>query len=165
MNNISVITSEQLADALAVLGVKFLFVSEGKSNELHIQPKILIQALAESNEARLRLSLIKLFLEHPEFSIYVPPVAQNLNPTRHLTLMCYYSAAVYLQKILWTHRNKKYANKAALPEIFSRELDLPDEKDPEIVLRFLAERHRVLSGDKINWLGTYYHAVHNWLND
>jgi len=134
---------------------------------LHLtkQPEILIHALAESNEARLRLSLIQLFLEHPEFSIYVPPVAQKLIPTSRLTLMCYYCAAVYLQKILWISRNNNDEIKAALPDLFSRELNLPDEKDPEIGLRFLAERHKVLSGDKINWLGTYYHAVHNWLND
>jgi hypothetical protein len=165
MSNISIITSEQLTEALAVLGVKFMFVNEGVPNELYKQPKVLIQALAESNEARLRLSLIPLFLEHPEFSVYTPSIAQMLNPTSRLTLVCYYSAAVYLQQILLSHPNIRNAKKPILPKLFSHELDLFDENDPEKCLQLIGERQKELSGKNINWLGSYYHAVHIWLND
>jgi hypothetical protein len=51
----------------------------------------LIAALAESDESRLRLSLIPLFLEHHEFALHVWTVAKKLHQAARLTLQCYYS--------------------------------------------------------------------------
>ena len=58
----------------------------------------LIAELAKSNEARLRLALIPLFLKHPEFAAHVRKTATSLNKTARTTLQCYYSAAVCLQQ-------------------------------------------------------------------
>ena len=155
MNAQPTATGEQLADALHILGVKFIMGGQSRSESLHKQPARLIAALAKSNESRLRLSLIPLFLEYPEFAVHVGAVAKNLNLPARLTLQCYYTAAVWL--------GQKYQPlKKPLPDHFSKELKLSPTDDPEENLRLLAKRHQELSGTYINWLGTYHHAAQRW---
>ncbi len=156
MSRTVVTTGDQLTNALQVLGVKFIMGGAPTGGSLHKQPARLIAALAESKEARLRLSLIPLFLEHPEFSVHVRAVAKGLPPAARLTLQCYYSAAVWL-------RRKYQPRKKSLPDYFSRELKLQSATDPEENLRELAKRHKELSGAQVNWLGTYEHAAQVWL--
>jgi len=152
----AVITGDQLTDALRALDVNFILGGKSKDASLHKQPARLIAALAESDESRLRLSLIPLFLEHPEFATRVQNVAKRLNPSARLTLQCYYSAAVWLAKKYQLHKDK------ALPDYFSKQLNLHPTADPEENLRALAKRHNVLSGRRVNWLGTYQHAERVW---
>jgi hypothetical protein len=149
-------TGDQLTSALQTLGVKFIMGRQSDDESLHKQPARLIAALAESNDARLRLSLIPLFLEHPEYAPYVRSIAKNLTPSARLTLQCYYSAAVWLKRI---HQPRK----KSLPDLFSKELNLTPADDPEENLRTLAKRQQELSGARVNWLGTYQHAVRVWL--
>ncbi len=145
-----------MTNALHALGVKFVLGGRSKDEPLHKQPARLIAALAESSEARLRLSLIPLFLEHPEFAAHVRAVARNLAPSARLTLQCYYSAAVWLGQ-------KYLPRKKSLPDLFSKELALISTDDPEENLQTLAKRHEELSGAQVNWLGTYQHAAQVWL--
>ena len=155
MRHISTSTGDQLVNALHALGVNFLMGGKGKDESLHKQPARLIAALAQSGEARLRLSLIPLFLEHPEYAPRVRTIAKRLDPSARLTLQCYYSAAVWLAK--------KYQRKgASLPDHFSKDLDLKPVGDPEENLRALAKRHKALSGSYVNWLATYQHAEQVW---
>lgn len=147
-------TGEQLAGALHALGVKFIMGGGSEEKSLHKRPALLIAALAESKEARLRLSIIPLFLEHPEFAVYVRTVAKKLDVPARITLQCYYSAAVWLGQKYQTH-------KKALPDYFSKELNLSPTNDPNENLHDLSERHKQLSRTKVNWLGTYEHAVQN----
>ncbi len=127
----------------------------GSDAALHTHPARLIAALAQSSEARLRLSLIPLFLEHPEFSAHARTVARTLDPTARLTLQCYFTAAVFLAK--------KYHQKGApLPDHFSAELGLDCSDDPDENLRSLAKCHKQLSGSCVNWLATYQHAEQVW---
>ena len=149
------ITGDQLTNALRTLDVNFILGGQIKGESLHKQPARLIGALAESDEARLRLSLIPLFLEHPQFARYVRSVAKKLTPQARLTLLCYYSAAVWLAQ-------KYQVPNGSLPDYFSEELNLHISADPEENLRELANRHRTLSGMKVNWLGTYQHAAQVW---
>lgn len=149
-------TGDQLTYALHVLGVKFILGRQSTGESLYKQPAHLIAALAESHEARLRLSLIPLFLEHPEFAIHVETAARDLSPSARLTLQCYYSAAVWLEKKHFPHRK-------SLPDLFSKELGLEPTADPEENLYALAKRHQELSGAQVNWLGTYQHAAQVWL--
>src|SRR5512133_511419 len=123
---------DQLTNALQALGIRFLMGGNPENSSLHKQPERLIAALAKSREARLRLSLIPLFLEHPEFSVHVRAAAGKLSPSARLTLQCYYSAAVWL-------RRKYQPRKRPLPDHFSRELKVPRTKDPEENLRGLAK--------------------------
>ena len=154
MSRTAAITGNQLTNALRALEVNFILGGQSKDESLRKQPARLIAALAESDEARLRLSLIPLFLEHPEFAARVRTVAKKLHPSARLTLQCYYSAAVWLAK--------KYQPHKSLPDYFSKELNLRPTDDPEENLRVLAKRHKELSGTQINWLGTYQHAAQVW---
>jgi len=156
MQHPSTTTGDQLTNALQALGVKFVLGRQSDDESLHKQPARLIAALAESREARLRLSLIPLFLEHPEFAAHVQAVARDLVPPARLTLQCYYSAATWLGQ-------KHLPRRISLPDLFSKELDLALTDDPEKNLRTLAKRHQELSGAHVNWLGTYQHAARVWL--
>lgn len=149
-------TGDQLTHALHVLGVKFVLGRQSTGESLYKQPAYLIAALAESHEARLRLALIPLFLEHPEFAIHAKTAARDIAPSARLTLQCYYSAAVWLEKKHLPHRK-------SLPDLFSKELGLAPTADPEENLYALAKRHQELSGAQVNWLGTYQHAAQVWL--
>ena|SRR3989304_4461291 len=163
MSSASPSTGDQLASALRVLGVNFLLGGTNEKESLHERPARLIAELAKSNEARLRLSLIPLFLEHPEFASHVRKVAQNLGGTARLTLQCYYSAAVFLQQ---KHRARLWVlvgEKSSLPDLFSRELSVQITNDSEENLRILAKRHQALSNAHVNWLGTYQHAAQIWM--
>ena len=151
----SPITGNQLTNALRALDVNFIMGGQREDESLRKQPGCLIAALAESEESRLRLSLIPLFLEHPEFSARVRAVAKKLDSSARLTLQCYYSAAVWLEK-------KYRLSSASLPDHFSNELGLHPTDDPEENLRNLAKRHGELSGRQVNWLGTYQHAAQVW---
>jgi hypothetical protein len=149
-------TGDQLTHALHVLGIRFVLGGQSTSESLHEKPARLIAALAESGEARLRLSLIPLFLEYPEFAIHAKTVARDLAPSARLTLQCYYSAAVWLA-------SKHLPHQKSLPDLFSKELGLTPTANPEENLYALAKRHQELSGAQVNWLGTYQHAAQVWL--
>lgn len=164
MSNPSIAAGAQLANALHVLGVKFIMGGQGVEETFPKQPARLIAALAESGEARLRLSLIPLFLEPPEFAAHVRAAAQGLSASARVTLQCYYSAAVFLQKKYRPRLDELVRRKPSLPDHFSSELGLSFTDDPEENLRQLAARHQELSGMRINWLGTYEHAAKRWLS-
>lgn len=155
MDAVSSVTGEQLAGALNALGVRFLMGEASKCKALHKQPARLAAALAQSDEARLRLALIPLFLEHPEFSVYARAAADLLKPPARLTLQCYYTAAFCLQRIF-------SAPGKPLPDLFSADLNLNFGDDPEENLRTLAKRHQELSGAPLDWFGTYQHAAQIW---
>jgi hypothetical protein len=149
------ISGDQLTNALRALDINFVIGGQRKGASLHKQPARLITALAESDESRLRLSLIPLFLQHPEFAEHVRSVAKKLKPSARFTLQCYYSAAIWLAQ-------KYQVRNGTLPDYFSKELNLHVSSDPEENLRELAQCHRELTGQKINWLGTYHHAAEVW---
>jgi len=154
MRHVTTTTGEQLANALHILGVNFIRGGKDADVSLHTHPSRLIAGLSQSSEARLRLSLIPLFLEHPEYASRVRVVAKGLEPSARLTLQCYYSAARWLAK--------KYQVGISLPDRFSKDLNLTPVDDPEENLRALAKRHAELSGSYVNWLATYQHAEQIW---
>jgi hypothetical protein len=156
MKHSSTITGDQLVNALASLGVKFILGGYQDETRLQKQPIRLLTALAESSEARLRLSLIPLLLDHPEFAKHVRRAAKDLDAPERLTLICYYSAAVWLQR-------KHQPEAISLPDYFSKELGMMPAENPDDNLRQLAQRHAEISGAHLNWLGTYQHAAQIWL--
>ena len=163
MNNPPSYTSEQLATALHSLGVEFVMGNRPGKGSLYKKPTSLITALAKSPEARLRLSLIPLFLEHPEMARYVPKVVNKLEAAAKLTIKCYYTAAVWLQKQNYNQLDALIKLKSPLPDYFSIDLGLEITTDFEENLRSLAQRHQLLSNSHVNWLGTYQHALKVWL--
>lgn len=155
MSRIESNTGDQLTDALQCLDVIFVMGGRGEKSQLHKQPARLIAALAGSGDARLRLALIPLFLEHPEFAGSVRAAARKLDPPARLTLQCYYSAAVWLAR--------KHQIRAPLPDYFSGDLNFTPVDDPEENLCALAKRQKELSGSRANWRGTYEHAAQVWI--
>jgi hypothetical protein len=155
MRQSDVMTGDQIVTALNALGINFILGGSGIDVSIHYQPARLIAALAQSGEVRLRLSLIPLFLEHPEYAEFARAVSGRLSPTAKLTLQCYYSAAVWFQQ-------KYQPGGIPLPDHFSKDLGLEPVADPDDNLRALAKRHKELSGSFTNWLGTYQHAVQVW---
>jgi len=155
MRDTTTIAGDQLANALHELGVNFIMSGKGMDASLHKQPSHLIAALAQSDEARLRLSLIPLFLEHPEYAAHVRKVAKELDSAARLTLQCYYTVATWLAK-------KHQLVDVSLPDHFSKDLGLHPVDDPDENLRVLAKRHKELSGSYVNWLATYQHAEQVW---
>jgi hypothetical protein len=149
-------SEDQLVAELWALDVRFI-LGDPLGRPPVIPPTRLIAALVESHEARLQLSLIPLFLRHPEFAIHASEAAQILNPAPQLILKCFYSAAVWLEQ--------KYLFRKELPDLFSEELGLTPVTDLDENLHALAKRQHELSGSHVNWLGTYEHAADVWLKE
>jgi hypothetical protein len=155
---------EQMANALHNLGLEFIMGGQKEPGEsLYERPADLMIALAQSEEARLRVSLIPLFLEHPEFSKQVTSAAQQLHSNALLTLKCYYSAAVFLQQKHHNTLNKLLGKKSLLPDLFSTDLKIEISSDPDDNLKKLARCQQLQSHTHINWLGTYEHAIEVWI--
>jgi hypothetical protein len=152
-------TNEQLAVELDRLGVCYVRCAAPADATAPMHPAKLLAGLAMSDEARLRLALIPLLLMHPELGSAARAAGQDIPPKARIVLECYYTAAVYLQQ--------KYAEKLAaahglrgrLTHLFSRELGIQVGDDPGANLAALAQRQALLSGDAINWAGTYEHAI------
>jgi len=152
MKTASEITGQELVNALERLNIRFILGAQSDEKTRSVDPVSLIAALAQSDDARLRLALIPLFLEHPEFSKYAPEVADQLDASARLTLQCYYTAAFCLLE-------ENNPNGKHLPDYFSKELNLSFSGTCQENLHLLAKRHRELSGMAVNWLGTYLHAA------
>ena len=151
-----VVSEDQLVSELWAWDVRFILGSK-PSYPPSLSPASLIASLAESHEARLQLSLIPLFLRHPEFAVHVNVVVKKVNPEYQLILKCFYTAAVWLEQ--------KHLLRKILPDLFSKELGLSPNTNPEENLRDLAKRQKELNGSQINWLGTYQHAADIWLKE
>jgi len=153
------LTNTELAAELAHLGIAF--VESFNADRLSIPPEreLFLAALASSSEARLRMALIPLFLARPEFIRSVPDVINILLKQARITLVCYYTAAMLLQKKYAQPLADLTINQEAMPDLFSRDLGLPQAGDADVLLKALGERHAILSGRPINWYGTYEQAI------
>jgi hypothetical protein len=149
------ISNDQLANELQAQGIQFLGVAQPIDCVPLLAPTDLIVGLAESSEARLRLALIPLFLRRPDFAQFVVASCQSMALPATLTLHCYYSAAVLLQQ----KYKDDFVRFGYLPDLFTKGLNIPQAGSPALRLSQLAQRHAELSGDAINWLGTYEHAA------
>lgn len=153
------IQNDRLANGLRFLGVNFIAADQEFPESIHKHPAQLIKALAQSKEARLRLSIIPLILDHPEFARYILKISKTLNQPEQLTLQCYYTAALFYQKKFST----LVEIKQELPDFFSDDLGLEQCSDLDVCLENLAARHQILSQSFVNWQGTYQHAAQIWL--
>ena len=156
-------SDEQLSAALADLGVDFIIGDQDEFGTVHMKPESLISGLAMSQDARLRLSLIPLFLNRPDLSIHAEMVCEQIGKEGQITLQCYYQAAVWLQMIFRDQIEGLLGPQQTLTNLFSSSLKVSVIADPEENLRRLAKRQEELSQKNVNWLGTYYHAIEVWL--
>lgn len=140
------------------LGIKHLSCSRDV-RPVHLAPVSLVTALAGSPEARLRSALVPLILLRPDYAAAVPIAVERLSGQARLSLMCSYSAAVALQSEYRPRLAPLTDGNQVLPELFAAELNVPPSGDTDERLATVAERQAQLSGEAINWCGTYRHAV------
>lgn len=157
------ISDDQLVSELLLRDVLFV-----RGNQLTdtptLSPNILLASLAESKDARVCLSLIPLLLRHPEFAPKAELVEENLETQKAKLYLCfYYTAALLFQRMYKKTLTKYLGYQSEIPDLFSTKLGVDIAQDPDMALHELAERHKVLSGQRINWIGTYRHAPDVWL--
>lgn len=151
------LTPEELVGVLNMLGVPFLVGP--KHSSFSPPPEALLVMLANQPEARLRLAIIPLLLVHPEFAAALPQAKFPLSEGARTTLKCFYTAAMLLQQKHATPLQKLLGERERLPDLFSRELQIPSTGAPNARLQQLAQRHQAISGLVVNWEGTYEHAA------
>jgi hypothetical protein len=150
---------DQLVSELWARDVRFLMGRQFSSTPV-LALANLIAGLAQSTNARVRLSLIPLFLRHPEFSTEVEKADRSLPPqSGQNVLRFYYTAAVFLQMKYQERLHNILGEQNPLPDLYSSKLGVTAEEDPNQNLIHLAKRHQFSSGHFINWLGTYEHAA------
>jgi hypothetical protein len=158
------ISAHYLANELDRLGVHFVRNDTITLPLRSLAPVELLVGLASSQEARLRLSLIPLLLWRPDYASAVQTAVQNLVMKPKIVLQCYYMAA-YLQQQKHILRLKELgAPKIPLPDLFSISLGLSQTGTIDDQLISLAMIQARLSGEAINWFGTYAHAVESFFS-
>jgi hypothetical protein len=158
------IPAYHLANELDRLGVHFVRKDTTTLPLRPLEPVELLVGLARSQEARLRLSLIPLLLWRPDYASAVQTTVQNLVMKPKLVLQCYYMAA-YLQQQKHTVLLKELgAPSIRLPDLFSITLGLSKTGTIDDQLNSLAMIQARLSGEAINWFGTYAHAVESFFS-
>jgi hypothetical protein len=151
------ISADHLAAELERLGVPFL-MPQGQPSE-PLSPVDLLVGLAAVEDARLQLALIPLLLTRPDYAEHVNTAAMQLDHDNRVLLTCYYTAAMLLQRKHNFRPGTSPGEVTRLPDLFSQSLGLVAVGGVDDQLFALANRHGELSGEPINWLGTYEHGV------
>ena len=156
-------TDDQLVGALDLFDVPFL--TGGVQDEVahSLTPAELLQGLAQSSDARVRSAIIPLLLRHPEFAPDAQIAESDLQDIPHINLVCFYTAAILLQKKYPERLAHLFGTQPTLPDLFSDELKIEFSNDAAEALRQLGERNAVLRGLEMNWAGGYEHAARTWL--
>jgi hypothetical protein len=153
------ISEDELVSELWARDVRFLMGKQTSISPL-LTPSNLIASLAQSENARVRLALIPLLLRHPEFSIEVIKADESLfSQFSKIVLHFYYTAASILQRKYQEQLRGIFGEQIQLPDLYSNQLGVSLSESHEQSLVNLAKRHQTLSGQHINWLGTYEHAA------
>ncbi len=123
----------------------------------------LLAALAQQHDARVRSSLIPLFLQQPHLTKALPLALQWLAPREQMVLKIYYTAAVILQEQYEPFLRQSLPRWHPLPDLYGAELGISQEESGEERLRQLGAFHAQLTGLRINWSGTYQQAATTWI--
>ena len=158
MTDVPTPTNATLTTTLDQLGVHFIAGQPDTDPEIAESPADLLRGLASSDEARLRLALIPLFLKRPEYALHVENALIGLSPTAQHFLRCYYTAAQLLQQNHYQALTEFFGNLAILPSLFEDSLNLDSSESPDMRLHQLAKEQAHLTGKPLNWYGTYEHA-------
>jgi hypothetical protein len=148
-------TNAILTMTLDHLGVHFIAGEVDTHPEIAESPVALLRGLASSEEARLRLALIPLFLKRPEYAAYVKNALFGLSPTAQHFLRCYYTAAQLLQQKHYQTLTELFGNLTILPPLFEDSLNLDSTESPDVRLQQLGREQARLTGCPLNWYGAY----------
>ena len=154
---------ERVVAELARLGVCYLSRQSADPAGRQRAPKELLAELVCQPSSRVRTAVIALLLAHPGYSRHISSAIRMSSPERARILKIFYTAAMLLQALKATELSAFLGSRwKRLPDLFSVELDLGGYS-PEERLDELAQHHAKLTGEYLNWRGTYEHAVRNLL--
>lgn len=158
------VSNDQLVSELWARDVQFLRIRSPLLPARLLPTVQLIASLAQSGDSRVCFSLIPLFLRHPEYSTHVIEADRSIRVnSARIALRFYYTAAFFLQKKFHGRINRISGKQDLLPDLFSKQLSVDPDMDPDGALSNLAERHNAMTGRSVNWVGTYEHAADVWL--
>ena len=155
--------ANQLIGEMNRIGVKFVIGEISPKFLNSISPIELLAGLAAHNDARIRLALIPVLLQHPEYAIDAPDALELLDDSKKLTFKLYYTAAHLLQFAYSSQLQDLVGTYQVIPDYFSEGLNIPKEGTSQDRLRQLANSHREITNMSVNWLGTYHHAARRLL--
>ncbi|MCJ7657865.1 MAG: hypothetical protein MUO67_01810 [Anaerolineales bacterium] len=148
-----------LIDNLNRLGVHFL-VGDGHSGLVDIlEPAALISGLVSQSDSRIRLALIAVLLQRPDFANDAHKALDLLDEPQKLNFKLYYTAAHYLQVAYANQLLDLLGPYHMLPDYYSEELNIEKNKSVKNQLMQLAERHKEITSLPLNWYGTYNFAA------
>ena len=151
--------ANQLIAEINRRGIHFL-AGESAGNDLEkLSPAELMAGLASNADARIRLALVAVLLQHPQYAVDAHEAMELLNNQNRLTFQLYYTAAHFLQIIYRDKLQQTLESFQCLPDLFSRDLGIKKIGSPEESLKELASRHNEISGLPLNWYGTYHYAA------
>ena len=153
------LSPDELISALDTLDVPFLAGDEQSAVPPSLTPVELLTALAQAREARLRSAIIPTLLRHPEFAPHARTAATRLSSLPRVTLQCFYTAALLLQRKYVARLKQLLGAQPSLPDWFSADLGISLSENETTLLSELSKRHAALTGLPINWAGTYEHAA------
>lgn len=145
---------------LAEQGIKHLRSVQYTGDYEPTDNATLIAKLAGHSEPRLREALIPLFLRHPEYAQFVPPLVAMLDAEAALRLRHLYTASVYLQRFWHTTLEIYLGKSLPLPDYYGQSyfhLPPPADRFGEAGLRALATHFKQVTG--FDWLTVYDTAI------
>lgn len=153
-------TPNQLIAILRRLGIHHLATTTPSLEDVPRSPLSLVTSLATCPDARVRSALIPLFLWRPDYAPAARDASAAVSGEARVYLQCTYSAAVALEhQLADTLAGIPRPEAPPLPDLFAHDLRLTAYVSPRLRLDEIARRHAELSGEDINWRGTYEHAV------
>jgi hypothetical protein len=152
---------DQLVAKLRESGVRYLVPTDARADESQpLNTLDLLNRLAEIGDPRLRHSMIGLFILHSNWADFAEQLAALLQGAARIELIAHYMAAVYLQR-MWRTRLSFYLDVQLLPDLFSKQLDLPSPEDRfgKTGLHALANWHAAQTNPAFNHLSSYEHVM------
>jgi len=153
------IQANKLLAEMNRIGVHFLVGEDQLVLTEPLSPAALLAGLAAQTDARLRLALIAVLLQHPEFAEQSHAALEMLDDKHHLNFKLYYTAAHFLQIAYKIQLRNILGQFNMLPDFYSEELKITKVGSVTDQLKRLAERHKEISEVSLNWYGTYKHAA------
>jgi len=151
--------ANQLIGEMNRIGVNFVVGDTIPRVATSLSPSELMAGLVAHKDARIRLALIPVLLQHPEYA----PEAQNtlnlLDDSQKLNFKLYYTAAYLLQIVYSEELEGLLASFQKIQDNFSEELKVSGDGTALERLKQLAKRHKEITNLSVNWYGTYDHAA------
>lgn len=154
----SIEQEERLVEELEGLGISYLSraAAVDVSATAPRSPQLLISEVLQQRNARVRSVIIALLLAQPRLWPEVQAVHGRLSGRTRQTLMLYYTAATFLQRLHAKRLEDRLGPSfERLPDLFGELLGVDSNLSPEAGLRTLAQTHSRLTGRNLNWEGTY----------